>query len=66
MSIQNGRPSTIERAIELAQTGECTSLTEIRRVLTREHYDGVEQHTAGTTIKKKLQALIAQRQAEQG
>jgi hypothetical protein len=55
--------TTIERAIQLARDSSCTSVADIRRMLTSERYDGVEQHLSGTTIKKQLAEMIAKRQA---
>jgi len=49
---------TIERAFELARSGNVRSLTELRRVLRSEGCDQVEFHLEGKLIKKQLIALI--------
>jgi hypothetical protein len=50
--------STIERAIELARSGSCTTMEDIRRSLKREGADGIEQHLASGTLRKQLKALM--------
>lgn len=51
------RPTTLERAFALAESGECLSLPEIRARLRREGYDQVEAHLAGPAIGRQLRAL---------
>ncbi len=51
------RPSTLERAFELARSGECTSTSEIRLRLKRERYDQVEAHLQGPSISRQLRLL---------
>lgn len=53
--------STIERAIQLARSGSCHSVDDIRQQLTREGYDSVDNHLQGMTIKKQLTAALAAR-----
>ncbi|MBB5712642.1 hypothetical protein [Sphingomonas xinjiangensis] len=53
--------STLERALELARQSSCRNLEEIRRTLKTEGYHGIEQHLAGSSIKKQLNAAIADR-----
>lgn len=53
--------TTVERAMQLARDSSCRSVADIKRTLTRERYDGVEQHLAGSSIKKQLVAFIAER-----
>lgn len=55
------RMTTVERAIQLARDGSCLSVSDVKRTLNRERYDGVEQHLNGSSIKKQLVALIAER-----
>jgi hypothetical protein len=50
--------STIERAIELARSGSCATMEDIRRSLKRDGADGIEQHLAGGAIRKQLKALM--------
>ena len=50
-------PSTLERAFELARTGECLNLSEIRQRLKRERHDQVDAHLQGHAISRQLRAL---------
>ncbi|MBB5714185.1 hypothetical protein [Sphingomonas aerophila] len=59
-------PSTVERAVELAKSGSCATIADIRKALTREKYDGVNQHLNGAALKKQLVALMAERKALSG
>lgn len=56
--------STIERAIELAKSGACHSVADIRYQLTAERYENVYGHTAGDSIQKQLRALLEARGAK--
>jgi hypothetical protein len=49
---------TIERAFELAKSGSCQDLGEIRRRLAREGFDDVQEHLSGAEIKRQLVATI--------
>lgn len=51
------RLSTVERAYELARSGRCHSVDEIRTTLIREGYEAVQAHLTGPSIKKDLAAL---------
>lgn len=50
-------PSTIERAYELARSGECRSIDEIKQRLNAERHDQVEAHLAGQSIRRDLRKL---------
>jgi hypothetical protein len=50
-------PTTLERAFELARSGDCSSLQDIRRRLKSEGFDQVEAHLAGPAIGKQLRRL---------
>lgn len=65
MGVMNIPPSTLERAFELARSGECATVDEIRQRLKAERFDQVEAHLAGHSINKQLRALCetAQRDA---
>ena len=52
--------NVIERAFELARAGDCRTLAEIRRALSRERYSGVDAHMAGLGIRNQLKALMRQ------
>jgi len=49
--------STVERAFELARSGSCGTVDDIRRVLTAERYPSVQAHLAGPSIRRALLAL---------
>ncbi len=51
------RPSTIERAFELARSGSCRSVDEIRMRLKRDRFDSVDAHLHGQTTVGQLRAL---------
>ena len=52
------RTSTVERAFQIARSGTCKSLDDIKRTLVREGCEAVESHLSGTTLKRPLQALM--------
>ena len=59
----NNSPSigTIERAFQLARTGACHSVVEIRHRLHTEGYEGVHGHLNGSTIQRQLREALAAR-----
>lgn len=59
----NGRPRLLERAFELARTGNCRTVDELRSELKREGFDNntILSNIAGPSIRKQLAALIAAR-----
>ena len=59
------RPTTIERAYELAQFGPCESVDDVRAQLKRERHESVESHLSGPTIGRQLRALLVKRRATQ-
>lgn len=63
---QNGQPSTIERATDLARSGTCTTIPEVRQVLVRERHEGAPQHLEGAALRRQLTRLIAERQVRNG
>ena len=56
----NDRPTTLERAYELASSGECRGLGEIRERLKREGYRDVQGQLYGPTLAKALNRLCAE------
>lgn len=50
-------PSTLERAFELARSGEYANASEIRSQLKRERHDQVEAHLQGPAISRQLRLL---------
>ena len=57
---------TIERAFQLARTGACHSVVEIRHRLHSEGYEGVHGHLNGSTIQRQLREALAARGISQG
>ena len=53
--------STVERAFQLARTGVCHSVVEIRRRLNAEGFEGVQGHLNGSTIQRQLREALATR-----
>lgn len=51
------RPTTLERAFELARSGECASLNEIKHRLEAERYDNIRGQLFGPRLKLDLQHL---------
>jgi hypothetical protein len=56
-------PSTVERAFQLARSGQCHSVQEIALKLKRERYDSVEAHLAGQSIRRDLRRLCTEARA---
>jgi hypothetical protein len=57
MSSNGDRPTTLERAFELARSGSYTAVTEIAAVLKRERHDSVDAHLAGPSVRRDLRRL---------
>jgi len=55
--MENEGPSTVERAYQLAGSGRCRSVDEIRLRLKAERHDQVEAHLAGRAIRGDLRKL---------
>ncbi|MEA3065863.1 MAG: hypothetical protein QOJ27_2315 [Sphingomonadales bacterium] len=51
------RPTTVERAFQLARSGTCDSLPSIIAILKEECHDSVEAHLAGPSIRKELRRI---------
>ncbi|RYF04602.1 MAG: hypothetical protein EOO77_29435 [Oxalobacteraceae bacterium] len=49
---------TLKRAFELANSGRCTNITDICRMLARERCDSIDAHLSGTGLKKRLLTRI--------
>ena len=50
--MSQGHP--IARAFELARSGQCRSIEDIRRKLKSEQYENVDGHINGNMIKRQL------------
>ena len=55
---------TLERAFELARTGECTSVDDIRKRLKAEQYSQVDAHLAGASVRRQLLDLCREARGE--
>lgn len=53
------RPSTLERAFDLAESGSCTTVNDIRARLKKEQMESVDAHLAGQTIQRQLRERLA-------
>jgi hypothetical protein len=53
------RPEVIERAYQLAKSGGCESLDEIKARLQKEGYSSVEQHLSAPVLSRTLRAMCA-------
>jgi hypothetical protein len=50
----------IERAFQLARSGEYRSMEDVRRRLAREGYESVSAHLGGRLIKDQLMGMMAE------
>lgn len=53
----NSRPSVIERAFQLAKSGRCASVADIRAQLVNEAYESAGA-VRGTTLVSRLDGMI--------
>lgn len=53
--------TTIERALELADSGSCRSMTDIRRKLRDERFENIDAHLGGATLKRQLMTKLKAR-----
>jgi hypothetical protein len=58
------RPTAVERAFELAKSGEVSGIAEIAKILNREGYSVQDIH--GPSLRRQLRALIAHAKASRG
>jgi hypothetical protein len=58
-----GRATIAERAFQLARSGDCANVREIKKRLKAEGYERVEAHIAGSTIVAPLVRLCVEAQA---
>ena len=57
----NNGQSTLERAFELARTGNCRTIDDIRRQLSREGFELVHAHISGGMITRQLREAMTKR-----
>jgi len=60
----NSRPNTVERAFELASSGECHQISDILTRLKREGYGDARRHLDGAGLQRQLRELIAKSERE--
>lgn len=53
------RAGTVERAFELARSGECCTVAEIEKRLSAEFHESVYEHLSGLFIRGQLREAIA-------
>ena len=53
----NAGPTTIQRAYEIARSGECTSLDELVLQLKAERFEGVDGHIASASVRRDLRQI---------
>lgn len=51
------RRTTVERAFDLARSGDCRNLPDLVAALKRERHEAVEAHLAGPSIRRDLKRL---------
>ncbi len=56
--------TTLERALELARSGKCRSVNDVRQTLRREGYDAVHQHLNGSVINRQLIDLLTEARSD--
>ncbi len=56
-ALRRGRPTTLERAFELARSGDCQSIQEIRERLRAEGH--IDSQVTGPSLMRQLRDLIA-------
>jgi hypothetical protein len=55
--LELNRPTTVERAFELARSGRCDNLPAIAAALKGERHEAVDAHLAGPSIRKDLRRV---------
>ena len=49
---------TVERAFELASSGEFRNIAEVQKQLEREGYSSTADHLSGSSIRRQLRVLV--------
>lgn len=60
----NHRPTTLERAYQLAASGECDGVSDIKRQLNAEGYPDVQGQLYGASVTSALRKLAEKARAE--
>lgn len=58
--MSSNRPTTLERAYELARSGACRSVSDIKQQLSAEGYDRLQDALYGRTLTSDLRKLCQQ------
>ncbi len=58
--VVNDRPTTLERAYQIARSGECSNLEDLVRQLKSERFDAVDAHTSGPSVRRDLRQICQQ------
>jgi hypothetical protein len=58
--MNNFRPTTLERAYELARSGSCRTVGDIKTRLQAEGYEGVKDRLYGASLTTALRKLCAE------
>ena len=53
-----GRQNTVQRAFDLARNGTCRTIGQLRADLRVEKCEGIEEHLAGKSLVRQLQAIM--------
>jgi hypothetical protein len=53
-----GGISTVARAFQLARSGNCRTMDELRKALKAEKHDAVDGHLTSGSLTKQLRALL--------
>ncbi|GAA4815933.1 hypothetical protein GCM10023232_09740 [Sphingosinicella ginsenosidimutans] len=59
-AMRGSEQGTIERAFELARTGQARSMPALRALLIREGHLDVQHHLSGSLIRRQLRILMDQ------
>ena len=54
------RPTIIERAFQLARSGDCPDMLQLEATLKREGYSSVHEHLSGGSLRRQLKPLFAE------
>ncbi|SFS81151.1 hypothetical protein [Brevundimonas viscosa] len=58
--MSNLRPTTLERAYELAREGRCRTVSDIKQALSSEGYDRIQDALYGPSLTADLRKLCQQ------
>ena len=50
--------TTLERAFQLARTGDCTSMNDLAKALKQERHEGVDSQLMGPKLRVQLRTIM--------